>query len=147
MIKLFYESDMKELEGIKFNSQAEVEAEEAKISEKAAAKKKAAEERKEDADAVKKVFETAFSIEKQVSQGRIDAYKNYLNELDKMNKQLAEAKEAKIKALKEFCQKHPEGFHDTIKFDDIEYRIDYASDESSNAISLSNLFSKIFLDF
>lgn len=138
-MKTIYMSDLKELSGKQFDTVEELEAAEAKVNEKLAKKHELAEIRKADAEAVKKAITERLEAEAAANKAKKEAYKVYLEALDEAAKSVREKKEAENKALKEFCDKHPEGFHDTITVGDVSYKFDY----STNNVTYTDPFRKL----
>lgn len=144
MAKIFYESELKELAGKKFNTEEEVNEAEAKVSAAIAKKQELAAAKKAEADVVSDAIKKLVEVKASAKEAKTNAYKEYLRIVDEENKKVEEAETAKNKALNDFCDKHPEGFHETIKIGNTETRYDYtkySNDLTSALDSFTRLLS------
>lgn len=125
-----------------FDSEKELTLAEKALAEKEAKKAEAAKARKADADKVEDAFKARNAARREYNSKVMDARKAYntaLVEARKVfNNALVEAEEAKDKAevayntaLKEFTEKHPEGYHVTLK-------------DGDNVMTISNAHDKHF---
>lgn len=138
-MKTIYKSELPELASKEFTSVEELEAAEARVSEAIAARQKAAEERKSEAEVVKAAITARIQAERKARQARLDAYKVYLQAIDEANAEVEELKKAEAEAIKKFTRKYG-GFHDYITIDDVTYSVDYSVNESDP-------FSKLLQSF
>ena len=130
----------------------QIEAAEAQLAElkkaqlaKVEAEKEAAKlARKEEAVVVEQAITARYEVEAAAKKARAEAYKVYLEACDAEDAKVREAKEAEKNALKEFCEKHPEGFHTTIKLGDITYNYDYSENQP---VKFVDPFKKLFNEF
>lgn len=104
--------------------EALVEAEEAYERENAE-KIRQAEERRTEAKAVKDAITARIEAELEAREAKREAYRAYLEACDKADADVNERRKAENGALEAFLKKHPEGFRDTIKVGDVEYKVDY----------------------
>lgn len=116
------------------------EAEEAYYA-KQKAKEDAAAQKKADALKVEDAFKALNAARKTYKENLTQLTKEYVESLDNIKKafelgkkdthnQLAEAEEAYQAALKEFADKHPEGYHITLKDGDFETTISKQTSEN-----------------
>ena len=87
---------------------------------------KAKEQRKAEADEVKKAIEARVNAEIESRKIKAEAYRAYLEACDNAEVKVLEAKKVEKEKLSEFCKNHPEGFHDTIKIGDVTYNYSYS---------------------
>ena len=92
-------------------------------------------DRKADAEKVKEAIKARVNAEFAAKNARNEAYKNYLEALDKIASQVEEARKAETDAFKVFCEKYPEGFHDTVQIGDVTWKYDYSTTGSSSYLS------------
>ena len=90
--------------------------------------------RKADADVVKKAITARVEAQIAARQAKLDAYKAYLAACDEAEQKVEEAKKEEKIRLSEFCEKHPEGFHDTIKIGDMTYNYNYSTKNHINCL-------------
>ncbi len=81
--------------------------------------------RKQEAEAVKAAVTARVEAQLAARKAKEAAYEVYLAACDEADKKVEEAKQNELAELREFCQKHPEGFHDTIKIGDVTYSYNY----------------------
>ena len=89
------------------------------------AKLKAKEERKKEVDFVKEVITARVEVERKARQAKLEALKIYNTAIKEADEAVKEAKHKEAQALKDFCVKHKEGFHETITIDNMSWRCDY----------------------
>ena len=109
-----------------FDSLEELKQAEDKYNKAHALELKAKEERKQEAESVKSAITARVSAELEAKKTKADAYKEYCKICDEAENKVRKAKEQEKIKLSEFCKKHPEGFHDTIKIGDITYNYNYS---------------------
>ncbi len=142
-MRTYVKSELKELEGKEFANEEECRKAEAEVNAEIAKKQELATTRKNDAENVKKAIVAEVEARKAARATKVEAFKKYLAACEEADKKLEDAEKAKDKALDEFCKKHPEGFHETIKIgDNYEARFDYDTEES--VPSLGSIFSGLF---
>lgn len=108
-----------------FDTLDELKAAEDEYNKAHEAEIKAKEERKIEAEAVKAAIVARINAEEAAKQAKKDAYEAFLKACDAADEKLAQAKKAEHDKLVEFCKKHPEGYHDTIKIGDVTYTCNY----------------------
>ena len=108
-----------------FDSVAELKTAEAEFKKKELKELETKESRKAEAENVKAKIKARIEAEINAKKAKSEAYKTYLESIDLENEKVEKAVKAEREALSEFCKKHPEGFHDTIKLGDITYYYDY----------------------
>lgn len=127
------------------------EAEELKIE----AKEKASMERKEDAKLVEESFKLLNLAKKTYKEATRLAFKNYTEQLNKIkddyNAELQKQEAALIqaekdyqKALQVFTEKHPEGYHLTLKDGDYETTLEKSSDSTTVYNDMKNILQALF---
>ena len=121
-----------------YNEMVEAEAAYKKEHE---AELKAKEERKALSEAVKEAVTKRVEAQIAAREAKEKAYKAYLEACDEADKKVKEAKKNEQEKLTEFCKKHPEGFHDTIKIGDVTYKFDYSTDVTSYVDPLMKLLT------
>ena len=120
----------------KFKTVEELKAAEKEAAEKEAAKKKASEEKKAEAKVVEDAYKAHNAAKRTYNENVLALRKQYDADLRALKKTFDEAVEAEAKtldeaavafdtALKEFTDKHPEGYHMTLK-------------DGDNVLTLSN---------
>lgn len=114
-----------------FDTVAELEAAEEEYRAAHALEIKAREERKAEADEIKAAIKARLEAELAAKQAKADAYKVYLEACDNADKTVKFARETENKLLTIFCEKHPEGFHDTIQIGDVTYKCNYSLNTTS----------------
>lgn len=119
-----------------FDTEKDLKAAEKEAAEKEAAKKKASEEKKAEAKVVEDAFKAHNAAKRTYNENVLKLRKQYDADLRTLKKAFDEAVEAEAKtldeaavafdtALKEFTDKHPEGYHMTLK-------------DGDNVLTLSN---------
>ena len=127
------------------------EAEEMKIE----AKEKASMERKEDAKLVEESFKLLNLAKKTYKEATALAFQNYTeqlnkikddysNELQKQEAALIKAENDYRNALQVFNEKHPEGYHLTLKDGDYETTLAKSSDTITVYNDMKNILSALF---
>lgn len=84
------------------------------------------EARKKDAEEVKLAIQESVEAQREASKMKREAYQTYLKACDEADKKAEEKARLKKLKLTEFCKKYPEGFHETIKIDDVDYTYNYS---------------------
>ena len=110
-----------------FNTVEELKEAEEKYHAENEAKLVAKEERKAEADNIKSLVKARIETTRDVRKEKAEAYRAYLAKCDELDAKLLEAEKKEKEALTAFCQKHPEGFHDTITIGDVTYNYDYTT--------------------
>jgi chromosome segregation ATPase len=119
------------------------------------AKEDAAAQKKADALKVEDAFKALNAARKVYKEDLTQLTKEYAESLDNLKKafelgkkdihnQLAEAEEAYQAALKEFADKHPEGYHLTLKDGDFETTIGKQTSENTPVKKPVDLFDLFF---
>ena len=119
-----------------FDTEKDLKAAEKEAAEKEAAKKKASEEKKAEAKVVEDAYKAHNAAKRTYNENVLALRKQYDADLRALKKAFDEAVEAEAKtldeaavafdtALKEFTDKHPEGYHMTLK-------------DGDNVLTLSN---------
>ena len=101
-----------------FDSVEELEAAEKEKVEKTA-------KRKAEADEVKEAVTARVQAQIDARKAKNEAYKVYLQACEEADQKVREATKEERAKLKAFCEKHPEGYHDTIKIGDVTYKYSY----------------------
>lgn len=130
-----YVSELKELEGKQFSTVKELEEAEAKVNAEIAKKQEATALRKLDSMKVDKALTARLDAEDKARQIIKEATEAYNKKVDEAKKLMSEANQNVEKELSAFLEKHPEGFHTTIKRGDKDITYSY-----SNRTSLFDLF-------
>lgn len=152
-MKQYYESDLKELQGQKFETVEACEEAEAKINAEVAKKQELAAKRKADAEVVDNAIKAEVEVKKSVYEKKQELTKKYLEEKQALDRKFLEDKQALDEelrkastevnnALKDFCAAHPEGYHSTIKFDDGSTRT--YSYETNGKYTFTDLIDSMF---
>lgn len=102
---------------------------------------KAKEERKLEVEAVKTAVTERVEAEVEARKVKAEAYKAYCEACDKADESVRAKKKVEQEKLTEFCKKHPEGFHDTIKIGDVTYKFDYSTNVTSYVDPLMKLLT------
>ncbi len=143
-----YVSELKELSGKVYDTVADLEAAEAKANEAIAEKQKKASAKKEAASLVDQSIVERDRIFKENAKKRQEAYKAYLAICDECDKADKEANNKTYEAIKDFCEKYPEGYHSTVKFDDGSMRtFSYRTNTPSCITTWTDLFDRTFGNF
>lgn len=116
----YYSETLKKM----FDSEKELKAAEAEKETKAITLKK-------EATDVRTAVQNRVKAQIEARKQKEEAYKVYLDVCDAANEKVRLAKQKEAKALTEFCKKHPEGYHDTIKIGDVSYSVDYNTNFTS----------------
>ena len=112
-----------------FDTEKDLKAAEKEAAEKEAAKKKASEEKRAEAKVVEDAYKAHNAAKRTYNENVLALRKQYDADLRALKKAFDEAVEAEAKtldeaavafdtALKEFTDKHPEGYHMTLKDSD-----------------------------
>lgn len=139
-----YVSEFKELENERFDSVEALKEAEEKVEKARDEKKQLAVVRKDAAESVKAVISDRVKVEADARKAKNEAYKKYLAECDEADKRVKEAYDAEQKALNEFCEKYPDGFHDTISIGDVTVRYDYSN---KPVVTHYDPFARLFKTF
>ena len=102
---------------------------------------KAKEERKAESEAVKLAVAERVEAEIEARKVKAEAYKAYCEACDKADETVKAKRKVEQEKLTEFCKKHPEGFHDTIKIGDVTYKFDYSTNVTSYVDPLMKLLT------
>ena len=102
---------------------------------------KAKEDRKLESEAVKSAVAERVQAELEARKIKAEAYKTYCEACDKADEAVASKRKTEQEKLTEFCKKHPEGFHDTIKIGDVTYKFDYSTNVTSYVDPLMKLLT------
>ena len=151
-------SELKELENKKFNTEEECKKAEKEILAKRHEKEKASLTRKEDAELVTNAVKAVNAAKKEhnkslkeindeYSKKFGDLKKAYINALDNADNKLETAEKDYEKALNEFLEKHPEGYHATIKDGDETFDVNISGKTSNIAEDIFDLMTVSFIDF
>ena len=157
-MKQFYQSDLKELAGKYYASKEECEAAEAKVSDEAAKKQKAASEKKADANIVEEAIiarDEAFEANKKKKEEARKEYvkaveearKKYDAICDEVEKDNNKKNDAVVKDVKAFCEKYKQPYHSTITYKDGStrtYKYAYDNNSYSQLPSLLDSLSSLF---
>jgi predicted nucleic acid-binding Zn-ribbon protein len=138
-----------------FDSIEDLKAAEAAYNAKMKAKEDAAAMKKADALKVEDAFKALNAARKTYKENLTQLTKEYAESLDNLKKafelgkkdihnQLAEAEEAYQAALKEFADKHPEGYHLTLKDGDFETTVGKQTSENTPVKKPVDLFDLFF---
>lgn len=142
-----------------FDTLDELRAAEAEELKRQEAKAQAAENKKNDAEAVELAYKDLNAAKRRFKEDLNQINARYAEDLKRLQEQyeldrqgvneaLAAAEEVYKKALKTFTDKYPEGFHITLKDGDYETVISSkTNDKSKNAVTelpLLNLFDLLF---
>jgi hypothetical protein len=138
-----------------FDSLAELAAAEEAYYAKQKAKEDAAAMKKADAQKVDNAFKALNAARKTYKEDFTQLTKEYADSLDNLKKafelgkkdihnKLAKAEEAYQVALKEFTDKHPEGFHLTLRDGDFETTISNHNTSKKVDADLMSIFDAIF---
>ncbi len=131
-----------------FDSVEELQAAEEEYKKIHAAEIRAKEERKAAAEKVKESIIARVKAEEDAIIAKQEAYKAYLEVCDKADKEIKVARQKEAEQLVDFCDKYPEGFHDTITIGDINYRYNYNNNKALNdALNGSNLAESLLQAF
>lgn len=130
-----------------FDTLQELQEAELEVKRQEEAKHTALVAKKEDAGKVKAAITNRIECDIEAKKKAADAYAEYLAKLDQIRADQAEARKAESTALKEFCDKYKEGFHDTITVNDIQYKLDYSTSGISYVDPLEKLFKTFFERF
>ncbi len=101
-----------------FDTEEELKAAEEEKASKAAIRKK-------EAEVVHDAIQARVEAQIAAREAKEQAYKIYLEACDEANKKVEEARKVELEKLTEFCSKHSEGYHDTIKIGDVTYNYNY----------------------
>ena len=126
-----------------YDTEKELKAAEKIVAEEEAAKLEAAKNKKAEAKVVEDAFKARNAARREYNSKVMDARKAYNNALVKakkaFNDMITEATNVKDKAeevynaaLKEFTDKHPEGFHITLKDGDNVMTVSNSNDRSAD---------------
>lgn len=126
-MKTIYVSDLKELEGKQFNSVEEVEQAEAKVNKEIAEKQQKSALRKLDSMKVEKALKAKLDAEEKAIEMIKEAKEAYNKKVAEAQKLLGDASKVVEDELEAFLEKHPEGFHTTIKVGDKELSYFYTN--------------------
>jgi len=158
-MKTIYKSELKELADKEFESMEACEAEEAKVNNAIAKKQEAAAKRKADAAIVDEAIKAELEAKKAYVEKKKELDKQYLEEKQALDKKYLEGREALTaeldkatdavsKALEDFCKEHPEGYHNTIKFDDGSTRtFSYKTSGNADKVAFSDIIDAMFTPF
>ena len=116
----YYSETLKKM----FDSEEELKAAEEEKETKAVALKK-------EATDVRTAVQNRVKVQIEVRKAKEEAYKVYLDACDAANEKLRLARKEEADALTNFCKRHPEGYHDTIKIGDVSYSVDYNTNLTS----------------
>lgn len=126
-MKTIYVSDLKELEGKQFNSVEELEQAEAKVNKEIAEKQQKSALRKLDSMKVEKALNAKLDAEEKAAEMIKEATESYNKKVAEAKKLMDDANKNVEAELKTFLEKHPEGFHTTIKRGDKELSYSYSN--------------------
>lgn len=141
-----------------FKSLSELAAAEAKHFEQLKAKEDAAAKKKADAKVVEDAFKELNAARKIYKEDLTQLTTEYAEALDNLKKafdlgkkditnRLAKAEEAYEKALKDFTDKHKEGFHLTLRDGDFETTISGSSKANTANLTTNDIFDVFDLIF
>ena len=110
-----------------YDSWDELQAAENEYNKAHEAELKAKAERKAESEKVREAITARVKAQLAAKKAKTEAYRAYCKACDDAEKLVEEKREVEEKELKAFCKKHPDGFHETIKIDDVAYRFDYST--------------------
>lgn len=144
-MKTIYVSDLKELEGKHFDSVEELNEAEAKVNQELKEKHEKAALRKLDSMKVEKALNAKLDAEDKAREIIKEATEAYNAKVAEAKKLITDASKEVEEQLKTFLEKHPEGFHTTIKRGDKEISYSYGNRTSLFDVldNYSNVFSNL----